>query len=419
MKDDGVVTSNEKLLKVKINDPFRCNLCLENGIICLYEDVQQIITKDEMGTLDLPIEDSTQHPITDEHDEGAIGLEATSGDNKRKTPPQVLHVVDDPEVNNTPPPKAKKQALPKQPVPQGLVNYTPAKRTTAPKVKKQALPPKQAVRKNTKVKTTAVKAAGNILDSGPAANNQDRSTCTKPGPTPPKKPENDNPYQIEILQGAQGTCDKILARLESLEKKVDTMATYLKENQCLIIPCAPTVPPEAAQEENVHIENVNVEYDIEVLPDLENLANTDLENLANNTDENHDVDVNNNNSSDVSKTYCEPIAPAVSIDSTPKVLTPTKLRTLKCDSCSRTNFSWKLAKDVFTRTELLNGNCRGVGKDRLDPEKLDYIKKQTFIWWPADKGEDETKCWRDCEKSIDKGARTLRSAARALNLENS
>ena len=93
---------------------------------------------------------------------------------------------------------------------------------------------------------------------------------------------------------------------------------------------------------------------------------------------------------------------------------PVKYQAIKSTSCSRPNFCWKLAQKFYSKSDLVNCNCRGFNKPSLDPSILAKIRKLAFEWYPLVKGESEFKCWRECEKAIDKGGRAIKFSAKLI-----
>ena len=53
-------------------------------------------------------------------------------------------------------------------------------------------------------------------------------------------------------------------------------------------------------------------------------------------------------------------------------------------------------------------NVAGVlGKSKLDPKRVDYIKRETYRMYPLQSKENEKKVWSDCVAAIDEVNRRL------------
>ena len=81
---------------------------------------------------------------------------------------------------------------------------------------------------------------------------------------------------------------------------------------------------------------------------------------------------------------------------------------LKNSAASRKNFAVKVIRMFFTEEERARSNVRGKGgKSRLNPVKIDFVKKKTFEMWPLQTFELEKKAWADCVCAIDEANRRL------------
>lgn len=67
-----------------------------------------------------------------------------------------------------------------------------------------------------------------------------------------------------------------------------------------------------------------------------------------------------------------------------------------------------LVKELFDTETRLRSNVRGRGKDKLDPKKIDYVKKKCFEMLPSDRDADAKKDWDDCIVAIDGKGRELK-----------
>ena len=80
-------------------------------------------------------------------------------------------------------------------------------------------------------------------------------------------------------------------------------------------------------------------------------------------------------------------------------------------SLSRRNFSANLNRKIFTMAERKVSNINGVlGKSKLDPDKVKYIKKVTFQMYPLSSKESEATEWSNCISAIDEVNRRLNNS---------
>ena len=61
-----------------------------------------------------------------------------------------------------------------------------------------------------------------------------------------------------------------------------------------------------------------------------------------------------------------------------------------------------LVNKLFDTETRLRSNVRGRGKGKLDPKKIEYVKKKCFEMFPSNRDGDMKKDWDDCIVSIDK-----------------
>ena len=79
-------------------------------------------------------------------------------------------------------------------------------------------------------------------------------------------------------------------------------------------------------------------------------------------------------------------------------------------SSSRRNFSANLNHKLFTMDERKMSNVNGVlGKSKLDPVRVQYIRKVTFQIYPVTSKESEAVEWSSCISAIDEVNRRLNS----------
>ena len=85
-------------------------------------------------------------------------------------------------------------------------------------------------------------------------------------------------------------------------------------------------------------------------------------------------------------------------------------------STSRQNFSANLNRRIFSKKERAISNMAGVlGKSKLDPKRVDYIKSETYRMYPLQSKENENKVWSDCVAAIDKVNQRLNRSKKSKN----
>ena len=75
---------------------------------------------------------------------------------------------------------------------------------------------------------------------------------------------------------------------------------------------------------------------------------------------------------------------------------------------TRRSLAAALVNELFDTETRLRSNVRGRGKDKLDPKRIDYVKKKCFEMFPSDRDADEKKDWDDCIVAIDDKGRELK-----------
>ena len=86
---------------------------------------------------------------------------------------------------------------------------------------------------------------------------------------------------------------------------------------------------------------------------------------------------------------------------------------IRHSSCSRENFASNTVKELFSKDERLRCNVKGVfGKSKFDIRKMEYVRRQTFKFFPISSTENEKKCWANCVKAIDSSSRQLNRTIR-------
>ena len=66
---------------------------------------------------------------------------------------------------------------------------------------------------------------------------------------------------------------------------------------------------------------------------------------------------------------------------------------------TRRSLAAALVYELSNIETWLKSNVRGQGKDKLDPKKIDYVKKKRFEMFPSDRDADVKKDWNDCTVS--------------------
>ena len=92
------------------------------------------------------------------------------------------------------------------------------------------------------------------------------------------------------------------------------------------------------------------------------------------------------------------------------------VRKLRRKSCSRRNFSAKLNEVLFDKDTRKRSNVAGkMGKLRLNPILMDYIKSLAFQHFPLEKDENQNSEWARCIIAIDEENRRLNKNSRNPN----
>ena len=91
-----------------------------------------------------------------------------------------------------------------------------------------------------------------------------------------------------------------------------------------------------------------------------------------------------------------------------------KILDMKSSGISRRNFAKKLVAMIFTETERSTCNVNGRNKPKLDPIRIDYVKRKTFQMYPLNHQiEKIEKAWSECVIAIDEGNRRLNRKTKA------
>lgn len=82
-------------------------------------------------------------------------------------------------------------------------------------------------------------------------------------------------------------------------------------------------------------------------------------------------------------------------------LDDSKVLQIRNKSCSRPNFAAKLSAEVFSTEERISSNVQGLlGKKKLDPKRIDFIKMKSFQHYESPHSNTEED-WKCCIKAID------------------
>ena len=80
-------------------------------------------------------------------------------------------------------------------------------------------------------------------------------------------------------------------------------------------------------------------------------------------------------------------------------------------SCSRRNFAVLLIRRLIDKEVRRKSNVTGKGKEKLDPDVVQYVKTKCFEYYPCQATEIK-KEWSLCIISIDESCRRLNKAAK-------
>ena len=100
-------------------------------------------------------------------------------------------------------------------------------------------------------------------------------------------------------------------------------------------------------------------------------------------------------------------------DTLPSLLSDEKIKVLKKKSCSRKNFATRLNCEIFDEETRKRSNVGGkLGKMKLNPVLIQYIRSIVFQHYPLEEGETIQKAWSNCVTAIDAGNRCLNKELR-------
>ena len=75
---------------------------------------------------------------------------------------------------------------------------------------------------------------------------------------------------------------------------------------------------------------------------------------------------------------------------------------------TRRSLAAALVNELVDAETRIRSNIRGRGKDQLDPNIIQYVKKKCFELFPSDRESDVKKDWDDCVVAIDDKGRDLK-----------
>ena len=88
--------------------------------------------------------------------------------------------------------------------------------------------------------------------------------------------------------------------------------------------------------------------------------------------------------------------------------TSINLNEIRLNSRSRMNFTVQLMRQLFSENERKVSNVNGkMGKKKLDPQRIAYIRNAAFHVFPLTGAERETEAWSRCIKAMDESSRRL------------
>ena len=99
------------------------------------------------------------------------------------------------------------------------------------------------------------------------------------------------------------------------------------------------------------------------------------------------------------------------------LLRPELIRRLRIKSCSRKNFAAKLVEATFDRETRSRSNVAGkMGKLKLNPILIEYVKSLVFQHFPSEEGEQQEAEWARCVVAIDEKNRRLNKTKTNRNI---
>ena len=103
------------------------------------------------------------------------------------------------------------------------------------------------------------------------------------------------------------------------------------------------------------------------------------------------------------------IESVVTSENTGKYAIPREVLEVALDECrSRTSMSTSLVRLLFTPEERLTSNCRGVGKNQLDPQRIQAIMDACMAVFPPQADETPKSVRAKIRTAVDSSNRALR-----------
>lgn len=97
------------------------------------------------------------------------------------------------------------------------------------------------------------------------------------------------------------------------------------------------------------------------------------------------------------------------------VLERSKISTIQKNSCSRRNFAVNLVRNIFEEETRKHSNVGGkLGKQRMNPVLMEYVKSLSFQYYPLEPYEKEKVEWSKCVVAIDESNRRLNNKPKKL-----
>ena len=97
------------------------------------------------------------------------------------------------------------------------------------------------------------------------------------------------------------------------------------------------------------------------------------------------------------------------------MLEPARIRFIQRNSCSRRNFAVNLVRNIFDEDTRKLSNVAGkLGKLKMNPVLMEYIKSVTFQYYSLEPFEKEKKEWHNCVVAIDESNRRLNNKPKKL-----
>ena len=102
---------------------------------------------------------------------------------------------------------------------------------------------------------------------------------------------------------------------------------------------------------------------------------------------------------------------SVEIANTSTESAPADVVPIYVKSCSRRNFAVLLIRCLIDKEVRRRSNVTGKGKEKLDPDVVQYVKAKSFEYYPC-QATDIKKEWSLCIISIDESCRRLNKATK-------